>query len=300
MASGIGYTPLPTCNNHPRSTSSSVVGSAQALGVAVLLGLSLVLCIWWRTAADSGQFPAQRWQELAPIPDALGVAGPFVGASGGALLLAGGANFPDRPPWEGGAKHWLDAVYALESPQATRWMLVGRLPHPLGYGVSASWRGRLLCVGGSDGSAHRATVLALRYSYRVGTGTVEMEAGPSLPVALANAAGVLVGDVLYVAGGSASPQATEACSQLWRLHLVEGLSASSWRALPCMHASAHDGARTPLPTGASSWRELPAIPGPGRVLPAIGWSSLTQRVLLISGARLLPTADGTGTTRDEP
>jgi hypothetical protein len=165
--------------------------------VAVLLGLSLVLCIWWRTAADSGQFPAQRWQELAPIPDALGVAGPFVGASGGALLLAGGANFPDQPPWEGGAKHWLDAVYALESPQATRWMLVGRLPHPLGYGVSASWRGRLLCVGGSDGSAHRATVLALRYSYRVGTGTVEMEAGPSLPVALANAAGVLVGDVLY-------------------------------------------------------------------------------------------------------
>ena len=267
MASEIGYTPLPTCNNHPRSTSSSVVCSAQTLGVAVLLGLSLVLCIWWRTGADIGLFPAQRWQELAPIPDTLGVAGAFVGTSGGALLLAGGANFPDRPPWEGGAKHWLDAVYALESPQATRWILVGRLPHPLGYGVSASWRGRLLCVGGSDGSAHRATVLALRFSSRVGTGTVEMEAGPSLPVPLANAAGVLVGDVLYVAGGSASPQATEASSQLWRLHLAEGLSASSWR-------------------------ELPAIPGPGRVLPAIAWSRLTHRVLLISGARLVPTADG--------
>ena len=267
MASEIGYTPLPTCNNHPRSTSSSVVCSAQTLGVAVLLGLSLVLCIWWRTGADIGLFPAQRWQELAPIPDTLGVAGAFVGTSGGALLLAGGANFPDRPPWEGGAKHWLDAVYALESPQATRWILVGRLPHPLAYGVSASWRGRLLCVGGSDGSAHRATVLALRLSYRVGTGTVEMEAGPSLPVPLANAAGVLVGDVLYVAGGSASPQATEASSQLWRLHLAEGLSASSWR-------------------------ELPAIPGPGRVLPAIAWSRLTHRVLLISGARLVPTADG--------
>ena len=240
--------------------------------MALLLGLGIVLSIRRaRARPDVVRGPAQRWQELAPIPDALGVAGPFVGASGGALLLAGGANFPDNPPWEGGAKRWCDAVYALAAPRAKEWTLVGHLPKRLGYGVSASWRGRLLCVGGSDSTAHHRTVLALRY--RAGSGTLEEEHGPPLPVPLANAVGVLVHDVLYVACGSTSPQATEASSALWRLDLTNGLSGAEWE-------------------------ELADCPGPGRVLPAIGWSSHSQQLLLVSGAKLLPTADGKGVTRE--
>ena len=40
-----------------------------------------------------------QWSHLPPIPDALGVAGPFVGVHRDSLIVAGGANFP-RPVWE--------------------------------------------------------------------------------------------------------------------------------------------------------------------------------------------------------
>jgi len=57
------------------------------------------------------------WKPLPPIPDPVGVAAPFAGVSGGALIVAGGANFPDRPPWQGGTKVWHDAVWVLDKPE---------------------------------------------------------------------------------------------------------------------------------------------------------------------------------------
>ena len=47
---------------------------------------------------------ALHWSALPPLPDAHGFGGPYAGVSGGALLVAGGANFPDATPWENGAK----------------------------------------------------------------------------------------------------------------------------------------------------------------------------------------------------
>jgi len=52
-------------------------------------------------------------RELPPLPDPRGVAGVFAGVSGNALLVAGGANFPGQPPWEGGQKKWNNEVYVL-------------------------------------------------------------------------------------------------------------------------------------------------------------------------------------------
>ena len=57
--------------------------------------------------------PAE-WERLPPVPDGEGVAGAFAGVSGGALVVAGGAHFPDRKPWDGGTKRWHDAVYLLD------------------------------------------------------------------------------------------------------------------------------------------------------------------------------------------
>jgi len=75
------------------------------------------------------------------------------GVSNGALLVAGGANFPGKKPWEGGAKVWYDTVYVLESPSA-KWQVAGNLPRPLGYGVSVTHNGGLICAGGKrPGSA---------------------------------------------------------------------------------------------------------------------------------------------------
>src|SRR6185436_4067728 len=88
---------------------------------------------------------AAEWKQLPSLPDAEGFAGSFAGVSNGALLVAGGANFPDRKPWEGGAKVWYHTVYVLEHPNA-KWKIAGQLPRALGYGVSVTYNNGVICA----------------------------------------------------------------------------------------------------------------------------------------------------------
>src|SRR5580692_4015153 len=64
--------------------------------------------------------PTLHWQQLPPLPDREGFATPFDGTSNGALIVAGGANFPEKRPWEGGTKIWYDAIFVLTDPQGPR------------------------------------------------------------------------------------------------------------------------------------------------------------------------------------
>jgi N-acetylneuraminic acid mutarotase len=88
------------------------------------------------------------WQQWPSIPDERGFAGAFAGVHINLLLVAGGANFPDRPPWEGGVKTWYGQVWALKKDLG-QWQPAGRLPRPLGYGISLSTPVGVGCLGGS-------------------------------------------------------------------------------------------------------------------------------------------------------
>ena len=206
---------------------------------------------------------AYRWRRLPSIPDRKGLAGLFSGVSGGSLLVAGGANFPKKPPWEGGRKEWRRGVYALRSP-AGRWEQVGRLPRPLGYGVSASYDDRIICVGGSDQDRHYAEVISLRLR----RGKLETRLLPSLPVPVANGCGALVGSVLYVAGGQSEPTSFTASNRVFAMDLAM---------------------QRPV------WRELPPLPGPGRILSAA--ASAAGEFWVIGGASLSPGPGGKATRR---
>jgi len=131
------------------------------------------------------------------------------------LLVAGGANFPERKPWEGGTKVWYERVFALDCPDG-EWRVVGKLPRPLGYGVSVSHRDGLVCVGGSDSSRHYAE--AFRLEWKVGE--IVTTPLPPLPKTIANACGALVGDTLYVTGGQEKPDAAETLKTVYRIDLA--------------------------------------------------------------------------------
>ena len=47
-------------------------------------------------------FSELECKRLAELPDAEGWAGMFAGVSNGVLIVGGGANFPEKPLWEGG------------------------------------------------------------------------------------------------------------------------------------------------------------------------------------------------------
>jgi N-acetylneuraminate epimerase len=178
---------------------------------------------------------AEEQRRLPSLPDREGFAGSFAGVSHGALLVAGGANFPDKKPWDGGKKVWTDAVFVLEKPTG-EWKIAGWLPRPLGYGVSATHRDGVICVGGSNADGHFADSFRLEWR----DGKLTTTSLPSLPEPLANGCGTLVGDILYIAGGQYRPDSTTASRKVWALDLS---------------------------IAEIKWKECAPLPGGGRILP---------------------------------
>ena len=158
----------------------------------------LLLTIGCITAVSTVQ--AAEWTRLPSLPDTAGLAGSFAGISNGVLIVAGGTNFPNKPPEEGGAKVWYDDVYVLERP-TVEWHAVGKLPRPLGYGVSATFNNSIVCVGGSDQIRHYADAFRLEWK----NGGLTRTTLPSLPRPIANACGAVVGNSLFIAGGIEEP-----------------------------------------------------------------------------------------------
>lgn len=130
--------------------------------------------------------------------EAWGYAGMIGGHHNGAIIAAGGANFPYKLPWEGGQKVWSDSIFILENKT---WRLASlHLPEPLAYGASISTEMGILCMGGNNADHVSRSVFMLRYD--PAQSKVELAEYPPLPYPIANAGAALVGDYIYVVGGS--------------------------------------------------------------------------------------------------
>ena len=199
---------------------------------------------------------------LPPLPDPLGVAGPFAGTTPGGLIVAGGAHFPQAMPWEGGKKVWSDRIWRLEKPDGP-WSRAGSLPRPLGYGVSISTDDGVWCLGGSDATRHYAECFRLSWK----DGALSVLSGPSLPIPLAHASGALVEGRIVIAGGSETPGEQTASTRIFALD----------------------------PANPHSWSELPPLPGPGRFLAAA--AAVGPEFFLLGGATPVPGPDGKAVRR---
>jgi N-acetylneuraminic acid mutarotase len=206
--------------------------------------------------------PVQADERDRPIPDLPnphGVASPFAGVSHNLLIVAGGANFPDHKPWEGGKKIWHDTIYGFDG----KWKTLGKLPRALAYGVSITHQHRLIGIGGSDSEKHYPEVFALEYLDR----KLKFTELPSLPEPRANAAGVLLEDTIYLIGGQEQPSSELASKTVYRLNLA-----------------------SPEPR----WKKLEPFPGVGRIFPVV--AAVEGKLYIVSGAELI-LKDGKVTRR---
>jgi solute:Na+ symporter, SSS family len=131
-----------------------------------------------------------------------GLAGPYTGIDDGVLILAGGANFPDKLPWEGGIKRYYDEIFILpltttgeyswEKPDV-------KIPFAAAYGGAVETPAGLLCFGGN--TSGEAISESWFINYLPETGDVEIKPGPALPVSLTNFAFAKVDGNVYIAGG---------------------------------------------------------------------------------------------------
>src|SRR4051794_4243255 len=78
-----------------------------------------------------------EFSRLPSLPNQHGFAGSFAGVTGNALIVAGGANFPGKPPWEGGAKAWHDSIFVLDQPDG-KWRTGFKLARSTAYGISVT------------------------------------------------------------------------------------------------------------------------------------------------------------------
>ncbi|HWE02737.1 MAG TPA: hypothetical protein VG326_10035 [Tepidisphaeraceae bacterium] len=211
------------------------------------------------TSIARAEAPPLHWESLPSIPDREGFASPFAGSHHGALIVAGGANFPDKRPWEGGTKMWYDSVFVLAAPDQM-WKSGFKLPRPVAYGVSVNTPDGIVCIGGGDAKRHFQDVFRLTWD---GT-TIHAAPLADLPKPCAFMCGAVVNGTIYVTGGIDRPDATECLNTFW--------------SLDCADPKA-------------KWKELEPPPGsPARMLSVAAASG--GSFYRFTGARLFPGADG--------
>ncbi|MEO5790048.1 MAG: sodium:solute symporter family transporter [Gelidibacter sp.] len=153
--------------------------------------------------------------------ESLGYAGMLGGAHNGVLIAAGGANFPEGLPWEGGKKVWSKAIYIFENGQ---WRISAKqLQMPLGYSASVSTENGVLCMGGNNEALTSDVVWLI--SYNSVTKDVEITEYPKLPEPLGFSSAVIADGFVYLVGGSNGQRST---NSFYRLALKD---AKNWEKL---------------------------------------------------------------------
>jgi len=223
-----------------------------------LIGLSLLIAVQATFGQDRDS--VFQWDYLPELPHSKGLAGSFAGMHNNAILIAGGAFFPE-PLFTGGEKAWTDSIFVLEKTGEEKyiWRTGYTLDTPKAYGASVTTKHGLVCIGGSDGERIYNDVFLLKWEQ----GQVVQQRLPDLPKATTFLSAAEIHDIIYVAGGQTTLNAGTAVKNFWALDLSQ--ANPQWKAL-------------------QSW------PGPARILPVTG--ALNGEFYLVSGAELYTTQQG--------
>lgn len=231
------------------------------LAVAGVVGMSSSLAGLSISSVDNGK-------GVAPIPDKTGLAGmSAVAVMDGkqqVILAAGGANFPDGSPWEGGEKVFHSAIYKYADGQ---WHKIGEMPKPIAYSAYARTPKGMVVAGGCNATGHLRDV----WLVEPGGNCVAL---PDLPQTLSYAAFSVVNNRLYLFGGQENPDSTSASNSVYFLDLSKAdpqkVREAIWE--------------TPAQTEKNGKEEQSVIPGKGRILATAG--TLNGKIYLMGGCSL--------------
>jgi N-acetylneuraminic acid mutarotase len=131
----------------------------------------------------------------------IGVAGAVTGIIGEFFILAGGANFPNGMPWDGGIKQYHDSgiVYRYSAGKAIDKAFTFRLSRPVAYAACISTPKGIVFAGGENKIGPCKTVGLLTVDAR--TKSVLIDSLPDLPYSATNASLALDGSTVYFVGG---------------------------------------------------------------------------------------------------
>ncbi|MCD0476186.1 galactose oxidase [Flavobacterium sp. EDS] len=156
-----------------------------------------------------------EWKKAAQLlnPDgslSLGFAGPINGISNDALIVAGGANFQEKMPWEGGKKHYSKEIHVLQkSGDQYTWdkNVLTTLPEPIAYSGNTVTNLGVVYVGGENenGLSNKAYIL----NWNANKNEVEIKSLPNYPIVVTNIALTHIDNVVYAIGGDEAKQSSD-------------------------------------------------------------------------------------------
>ena len=158
----------------------------------------------------------------------IGYAGPINGISNEVLIVSGGANFPDKMPWEGGKKSYSKTIHILEKcKDQYTWNneVKSELPEAIAYCGSTSTDLGVVYVGGENenGLSNKSYLL----KWNAAKKEVEAKVLPDFPFAIANISLTHIGNTVYAVGGDEAAKSSDFFASL---DLNE--ANPQWKALP--------------------------------------------------------------------
>jgi len=174
-----------------------------------------------------------EWKKVAQLQNtdgslSLGFAGAINGINNDVLIVTGGANFPDKMPWEGGKKQYSKEIHVLQKCNNTyNWNkeVQSTLPEPIAYCGSTSTDFGVVYVGGENenGLSNKAFIL----KWNAAKNEVETTSLPNFPVHITNIGLTHNDNVVYAIGGDEATKSSD-------LFLSLDLNSSNpeWKTLP--------------------------------------------------------------------
>lgn len=181
------------------------------------LCLSALICIAGHSEGATPPEKAISWSELPEIPNRLGLSGAFAGVSNGALIVAGGSNFPQASDGKSASREWYDDIYLLPDKKDSSWLKVLKLDEPIAYGASVISGERLILIGGSNAEGNQNNVIQL--TWNVSSQIVNQVSLPPLPQPLSLIGAAEIDGVIYVVGGQLERDKMSLTKIFWSLDL---------------------------------------------------------------------------------
>jgi N-acetylneuraminic acid mutarotase len=176
-----------------------------------------------------------QWEKIATLENSdgsrsIGLAGAINAVNNHALIIAGGANFPDKMPWEGGKKQYSDEIHILQQLDSKYvWNKKARakLPEPIAYCGNTSTQSGIVYAGGENEAGLSKKAFLIKFS--IIENRIQVSSLPDLPDPLTNIFLTSIGNVVYAIGGDGPSLSSSAFLSLDLNKKNEG-----WKQLPNM------------------------------------------------------------------
>jgi len=199
-------------------------------------------CLVFASAAQKKYEPPITWKQSGVLPVQpnglihMGLSGVVSGVVGDQIIIAGGNNFPEGLPWEGGIKKYYKRVFVYNNQKDTLLNTsTFNLPANVAYAAVAQLKDGIFYAGGENENGPLNSAYLIKKSK---SQPFEINELPSLPIAITNAVAIATENAVYVLGGANKEGVSNKVWALYFENIKAGWKHVSTMPLPTTFAAA--------------------------------------------------------------